>query len=198
MHSPTVSLHLCHTVTYDAPPTAVDPAGDATMPDAPPAASTSTAAVTAEREYPLVVRATDGTGKKDSKVKLSTLVQPQDYAAFTERYTTILRSHLTSGLRPKRKRTAAGATSTKKLKSKATSAAAKPDGKTTTPAAAAAATASGSASAATFTRNLPKVVGPRRGNGRKKRQAAQARRDQIVAKITKAREERARRAGQTV
>lgn len=44
-----------------------------------------------------------------------------------------------------------------------------------------------------FVSRLPKVVGPRRGNGRKKRTAAQERRDKAVKKIRKAREERQRR-----
>ncbi|GAA5950063.1 hypothetical protein JCM3765_004180 [Sporobolomyces pararoseus] len=145
-----------------------------------PTASTSTSSSAEEKEYPLIMRATDGKGKKDIKVKLSTIVQPQDYLSFTEQYTTILRSSLSSSLRPKRKRNAPKSASKSKSKAKST-------GTTTT-----------EGGAVGFKPNLPKVVGPRRGNGRKKRQASQARREKIVQKIRKSREERARRSGQNV
>ncbi|GAA5984971.1 hypothetical protein JCM5350_000085 [Sporobolomyces pararoseus] len=149
-----------------------------------PTASTSTSSRAEEKEYPLIMRATDGKGKKDIKVKLSTIVQPQDYLSFTEQYTTILRSSLSSSLRPKRKRTAPKSASKSKSKAKST-------GTTTT-------AGGGGGAVVGFRPNLPKVVGPRRGNGRKKRQASQARREKIVSKIRKSREERARRSGQTV
>ncbi|GAA5828855.1 hypothetical protein JCM5353_004002, partial [Sporobolomyces roseus] len=60
---------------------------DATMNDsaeaAVPSTSTSTAATSSEKEFPLIVRATDGKGKKDIKVKLSTIVSlPSSASAF--------------------------------------------------------------------------------------------------------------------
>ncbi|GAA5915429.1 RNA-binding signal recognition particle subunit SRP14 [Sporobolomyces salmoneus] len=156
--------------------------------DHPPTASTSTSQAEGEKEYPLLVRATDGKGKKDIKTKLSTIVQPQDYSAFIERYTTILRTSLSASLRPKRKRT--GATKTKSKSSSSSKSASNPSSSNTT--------AASTTAESGFRPKLPKVVGPRRGNGRKKRQASQARREKLVNKIRKSREERARRQGQTV
>jgi len=194
-------------VTYETEPTQDE---DATMNDsaeaAVPSTSTSTAATSSEKEFPLIVRATDGKGKKDIKVKLSTIVslpssasafrktngrdsqvQPNDYLSFTDQYTSILRSNLTSGLRPKRKR--ANATSSKRSKSKSTKTQMTGEGEDSE---------RRNVKGVGFVSRLPKVVGPRRGNGRKKRTAAQERRDQAVKKIRKAREERMRRSGETL
>lgn len=67
-----------NSVTYDSEPTLDQ---DATIADstevATPSASTSNATASNEKEFPLIVRATDGKGKKDIKVKLSTIVSPQ-------------------------------------------------------------------------------------------------------------------------
>ncbi|GAA5869798.1 hypothetical protein JCM16303_001797 [Sporobolomyces ruberrimus] len=187
-------------LTYEAPDTEDESEQDVKMQDEPepePSASTSTDTPVSpsEKEFPLIVRATDGKSKKDTKTKLSTIVQPSDYPSFIDQYTQILRSSLSATLRPKRKRTAANASSgggtSKKSKSKST-ASSKSQATTTTGG------AEGTTSSAGFSPTLPKVVGPRRGNGRKKRQAAQARREKIVNKIKKSREERARRAEQTV
>ncbi|GAA5838382.1 hypothetical protein JCM3766R1_005531 [Sporobolomyces carnicolor] len=165
--------------------------GDAVMKDEGdqvPTASTSTSSSSRDREYPLIVRATDGKAKKSIKVKLSTIVQPQDYLSFTDAYMSILRASLSASLRPKRKRAAA----------------AKSKSKTSKPTATPASETRGSQSqpqhkaVVGFTPSLPKVVGPKRGNGRKKRQAAHARREKIVAKIRKSRDERAKRSGQTL
>lgn len=180
--------------------------------DQVPTASTSTSSSSRDREYPLIVRATDGKAKKSIKVKLSTIVclsdrlpsepkryltsdvvlfaqvQPQDYLSFTDAYMSILRASLSASLRPKRKRAAV----------------AKSKSKTSKPTATPASETRGSQSqpqhkaVVEFTPSLPKVVGPKRGNGRKKRQAAHARREKIVAKIRKSRDERAKRSGQTL
>ncbi|GAA5932424.1 RNA-binding signal recognition particle subunit SRP14 [Sporobolomyces koalae] len=153
--------------------------------DQPPATSSSSSSAQT-KEYPLLVRATDGKGKKETKTKLSTIVKTDEYDEFIERYTTILRTHLAAGLRPKRKRTQTN----KKPKSNAhvttTTPAINPDSTTTT-------TKSGTGEKAGFLPRFPKVVGPRRGNGRKKRQAAVKRRVKAVEKFQRAREERAKR-----
>ncbi|GAA5983088.1 hypothetical protein JCM11641_004908 [Rhodosporidiobolus odoratus] len=122
-----------------------------------------------EREWPLFLRATDGDSKKDTKVKISTIVQPADYDSFIQSYHALLRSTFSTGLRPKRKKT----TSAKAAKRKA-----KAGGN-------AAASAGGAAgdSKGAFSPRLPKVVGPRRGNGVKKRRRLEKRREKAVARL---------------
>ncbi|GAA5914895.1 hypothetical protein JCM5296_001703 [Sporobolomyces johnsonii] len=154
--------------------------------------SPSSSSTSPQTEYPLLVRATDGRSKKDIKVKLSTIVHPSAYATFTDHYTSLLRSQLSSALRPKRKRSAASKPKPKKLKAKATAggSAREDDVEVETPRGGAGAGGGG----AGFVVRLPKVVGPRRGNGVKKRRRAERRREKAVARIQKAREERKRRA----
>ncbi|GAA5952932.1 hypothetical protein JCM21900_001521 [Sporobolomyces salmonicolor] len=197
--------------TYDSPststsaaaaPTTADAAGDddvamtdsatpASASSPSPSASPSLSSVhrpSAPQEYPLLVRATDGRSKKDLKVKLSTIVHPASYASFTDQYTALLRRELSSGLRPKRKR--AAGSKLKKLRSRgaAKSTAGEDDAAGTgeTP-------RGGAGAGAGFVVRLPKVVGPRRGNGVKKRRKAEKRREQAVLKLRKAQEEHTRR-----
>ncbi|ORY74324.1 signal recognition particle 14kD protein-domain-containing protein [Leucosporidium creatinivorum] len=62
------------------------------------------AAVKAEeehKEYPCLLRATDGKGKQ-SKVKISTLIQPNDHETFSLAYGSLLKASLSS-LRKKKK-----------------------------------------------------------------------------------------------
>ncbi|GAA6061735.1 hypothetical protein JCM10212_000468 [Sporobolomyces blumeae] len=205
-------------MTYESDNTSSRPDGDAEMQEAGGEDEAATTAAASEsrtreastskhgdagstREWPLLVRATDGRGKKDTKVKISTIVEPADHSTFTDGLTAILRSNLSSGLRPKRKR--AGAS--KKSKAKPSTAA------TGAGAGAGAGTARGEGAddpATTtgdrkkahfaFVPRLPKVVGPRRGNGRKKRTDAVARREKAVQRLKKAKEDRARRNGELV
>ncbi|KAL8286519.1 hypothetical protein RQP46_004536 [Phenoliferia psychrophenolica] len=109
-----------------------------------------------EREWPCLLRATGGS--QDKKTKLSTIVQPADYAAFTASYGTVLKGAMTS-LRKKRKQKR------------------KPEGKKAAPGAAA------GGARATFVPTLPKVVGPRRGAGKAMRDRAEKRRARELAKL---------------
>ncbi|GAA6000319.1 hypothetical protein JCM10207_007959 [Rhodosporidiobolus poonsookiae] len=154
--------------TSDAP---VPAEGDVEMADAPAADD--------EREWPLLVRATDGQGKKDIKVKLSTVVQPADFDTFTAAYSSLLRVTFASGLRPKRKR--AAGEGAKKLKRKGASASA--------------AGGAGAEAGAGFVARLPKVVGPRRGNGREKRKRLERRREKAVERFRAVKQRRAAAAG---
>ncbi|GAA5880008.1 hypothetical protein JCM1840_005288 [Sporobolomyces johnsonii] len=173
-------------------------AGDDDVAMTDSAASPSSSSASPQTEYPLLVRATDGRSKKDIKVKLSTIVHPSAYATFTNDYTSLLRSQLSSALRPKRKRSAASKPKPKKLKAKATATAGgrarEDDVEVETPRGGGGAGA-GAGAGAGFVVRLPKVVGPRRGNGVKKRRRAEKRREKAVARIQKVREERKRRAG---
>ncbi|GAA5833995.1 hypothetical protein JCM11251_003587 [Rhodosporidiobolus azoricus] len=157
------------------------------------------------KEYPLLVRATDGNSGKDKdekkkskgKVNLSTIVLPSDYDSFTSSYHTLLRSVFSAGLRPKRKKTSAAALEAKKL--------AKRKARAGTPAPGAGAAAAGggggggegdelepaaAAAKVGFVPRLPKVIGPRRGNGVKKRRRAEKRRERAVERIKAAKSRR--------
>lgn len=184
-----------------------------------------------EREYPLLIRATDGEGKKDVKVKISCVVRPSflfvflllpsppplflllllssfqtspmahvahplsplhaqvspdEFDSFSLAYYALLRSTFHSGLRPKRKKASATASAEAKAK------------KAAKKAARVAAGGGGGVQAeerkvkevkGVFTPRLPKVIGPRRGNGVKKRRRLEKRREKVVAswKASKAR-----------
>ncbi|KAI5481624.1 signal recognition particle, SRP14 subunit [Pseudohyphozyma bogoriensis] len=55
-----------------------------------------------EREWPCLIRATDGQSKSTTKIKISTIVQPQDYTTFSTAYGNLLKASMSS-LRKKRK-----------------------------------------------------------------------------------------------
>ncbi|BGP14380.1 hypothetical protein JCM10213v2_002327 [Rhodosporidiobolus nylandii] len=130
-----------------------------------------------EKEYPVFFRATDGESKKEMKVKISTIVQPADFDAFLLSYHAVLRSSFSAGLRPKRKKTTSA---------KAAAAAAKRKAKAGGAASAGVVEAKG-----VFTPRLPKVVGPRRGNGVKKRRRLIKRREKAVERWKAAKNRRA-------
>ncbi|BGP23257.1 signal recognition particle, SRP14 subunit [Rhodotorula toruloides] len=134
----------------------------------------------AEREWPLLIRATDGNGKKDVKVKISTIVQPSSSDAFLTSYSDLLRTHFSSTLRPKRKKADLARQKALKL-AKRRAAKAKVRGEEVDPSAlAAAGSYTTGAGGGQFVLRLPKVVGPRRGNGVKKRRRALKRREKAV------------------
>ena len=97
-----------------------------------------------------MLRATDG-----HKVKLTTIVQPDDLVTFSAAYTLLLRSTFATGLRKRRD------------KKRGAAAVAAP---------------------------LPKVVGPKRGAGRKKRQSTLRQRLKALAKLHAHRAREKRRA----
>ncbi|KAM0755006.1 signal recognition particle, SRP9/SRP14 subunit [Meredithblackwellia eburnea MCA 4105] len=128
-----------------------------------------------EREWPTLVRATDGKDNKSSKLKISTIVQPSDFSSFSSAYGTFLKSVMTT-LRKKQKRkpvksTASGAAvgAGSKKKSGATATGSGDGGKKT--------------SAGIFVPTLPKVIGPRRGKGAHLRQRLQKRRNKEFGKL---------------
>ncbi|GAA6044131.1 hypothetical protein JCM8097_004725 [Rhodosporidiobolus ruineniae] len=134
-----------------------------------------------EREWPLFIRATDGESKKDIKVKISTVVQPAAYDSFMLSYSALLRSTFSAGLRPKRKRAPGAAAAAKKKKL------AKRKARTGVASGGAGGEGEGEEDdaepAGYFSLRLPKVVGPRRGNGVKKRRRALKRREKIVGRV---------------
>lgn len=198
-----------------------------------------------DREWPLLLRATDGKSDKKAKVKLTTVVrrrcvpcprprprppahtthvvpplyspcrsslrsapllthppprpthpqvQPPDVTPFLDRYSLLLRQTFSSALRPKRKR--ADLLRARTLR-QLTRAAARTARKTGEPqpgreeleeraaravkASEARAKAAGAgAGAGAFRPALPKVVGPRRGNGVQRRRRAERRREKAV------------------
>ncbi|BGP46542.1 hypothetical protein JCM10450v2_002387 [Rhodotorula kratochvilovae] len=152
-----------------------------------------------EREWPLLLRATDGNSKKDTKVKLSCIVPPSAAESFLERYSSLLRAAFQPALRPKRKR--ADLLRARALKAAKRSAAkAKARGeevpsseeveeravkavKAGEARAKAASAAAGAAGAGAFRPRLPKIIGPRRGNGVKKRRRAEKRREKAVERV---------------
>ncbi|KAM0788474.1 hypothetical protein ACM66B_001607 [Microbotryomycetes sp. NB124-2] len=119
----------------------------------------------AARDWPCLVRATDGKGKK-SKTKISTLVESADYDTFTSSFGSLLKQSMTS-MRKKRKHLIKKKQQKSIVKSATTAAG---DKKQQT-------SSSTTASGATFKPTLTKVVGPRRGAGVEKRRALQRRRD---------------------
>ncbi|GAA5892925.1 hypothetical protein JCM8208_004126 [Rhodotorula glutinis] len=191
-----------------------------------------------DREWPLLLRATDGKSNKDSKVKLSTVVQPAAVSAFLDRYSLLLRTEFASSLRPKRKRAdlvrarlVRQLTRQAKLRARRKGAADDDDelepwmasaetieaeaqrrAKALEARARAAAAAAGPAAgvgpgagsgakgkgasaggaaaapAGAFRVVLPKVVGPRRGNGVERRRRAEKRRNKVVDKVKRRRE----------
>ncbi|GAA5921590.1 hypothetical protein JCM3775_003120 [Rhodotorula graminis] len=219
-----------------------------------PEASTSTAAAPAagddvdmdarpddaDREYPLLLRATDGKSNKDAKTKLSTVVLPANLDTFLERYSSLLRTEFASALRPKRKRAdlararvvrqltrqaklrarkggegegepwmassetieAEAARRVKALEARARAAAAPAAGTGAGAGAGAGSKGKGGASAAAaaagpgaFRVVLPKVVGPRRGNGVEHRRRAEKRRNKVVDKVKRRRDAKLAGAG---
>ncbi|GAA5835209.1 hypothetical protein JCM9279_007230 [Rhodotorula babjevae] len=199
------------------------------------------AAADEHREWPWLLRATDGKSNKTSKVKLSTVVLPADTTAFLERYSSLLRTQFASALRPKRKRTdlararlvrqltrqaklrakkegkesepwmdsretieAEAQRRVKALEARARAAAAPPagagagagagggskgKGASAAGAGAAAAAAAGAGPGpGAFRVVLPKVVGPRRGNGVERRRRAEKRRNKVVDKVKRRRD----------
>ncbi|GAA5887403.1 hypothetical protein JCM6882_002518 [Rhodosporidiobolus microsporus] len=149
------------------------------------------------REWPLLVRATEANGGKDSKkskVNLSTVVPPFSYDTFTTAYHALLRTVFSAGLRPKRKRAAAAKEAKKLAKRKARSGTPGPAVGAGEGAAAGAeqpAEAPASQQKVGFTPRLPKVIGPRRGNGVKKRRRAEKRRERAVERVKAAKGRRA-------
>ncbi|GAA5976342.1 hypothetical protein JCM10908_005466 [Rhodotorula pacifica] len=177
-------------LTYDAEPSSVPATaagGDVEMSDA---ASSSrahdlTTQSDEDREWPLLLRATDGRGKKDTKVKISTTVQPADLESFLSSYSTLLRSSFSGGLRPKKKK---GDLARQRALKAAKRQAAKATKKGTEVNAATKAVLAGSAgtgagAGGNFAPRLPKVVGPRRGNGVQKRRRLVKRREKAVERF---------------
>ncbi|POY70670.1 hypothetical protein BMF94_6321 [Rhodotorula taiwanensis] len=158
---------------------------DAEMSDAV-ASSSSPANPTDAQEWPLLIRATDGKSKKDTKVKLSTTVQSDDVESFLAAYSNVLKSTFSAGLRPKRRKGDLAKQRAAKLakrqaakaKAKGGDAAGSTTKATSTPSATAA--ASSAAAGTGFVPRLPKVVGPRRGNGVQKRRRLIKRREKAV------------------
>ncbi|GAA6049793.1 hypothetical protein JCM3770_002164 [Rhodotorula araucariae] len=148
-----------------------------------------------EREWPLLVRATDGKAKKDEKVRLSTVVPPTAADAFLEAYSALLRAAFQPALRPKRKRAdlvraralkaAKRAAAAARRRGEPTPTAEETDDRVTkeVKAGEARAKAAAAAGAGAFRPRLPKVVGPRRGNGVKKRRRAEKRREKAVERV---------------
>lgn len=114
-------------------------------------------------------------------------VQPADIESFLASYSTLLRSSFSGGLRPKKKKgDLARQRALKAAKRQATKATAK--GAAVDPATAAvlagsAGVAAGGGGAAHFAPRLPKVVGPRRGNGVQKRRRLIKRREKAVERF---------------
>ncbi|GAA5951468.1 hypothetical protein JCM8115_005160 [Rhodotorula mucilaginosa] len=140
-----------------------------------------------DREWPLLLRATDGRGKKDTKIKLSTTVQPADIESFLSSYSTLLRSSFSGGLRPKKKKgdlaRQRALKAAKRQAAKATAKGAAVDPATAAVLAGSAGVAAGGGGAAHFAPRLPKVVGPRRGNGVQKRRRLIKRREKAVERF---------------
>ncbi|GAA5998348.1 RNA-binding signal recognition particle subunit SRP14 [Rhodotorula paludigena] len=159
-----------------------------------------------DREWPLLVRATEGNGKdKGKKVNISTVVQPADADAFISSYSTLLRASFAASLRPKRKKAdqqrarapRAAKRTVARLQRRAQQQAAGGGGADDVPdvealvqkelakkqggAARSAATAGGAGG--TFRPRLPKVVGPRRGAGIEKRRKTVRRREKAVERF---------------
>ncbi|GAA5858546.1 hypothetical protein JCM8547_007354 [Rhodosporidiobolus lusitaniae] len=138
-----------------------------------------------EGEYPVFVRATDGKGKKDTKVKISTIIYPADYDSFTTLYHSLLRSTFSASLRPKRKKASAPTAAAKKAaKRKARSGAAATGAE-------AAEAAPAKEEKVGFALRLPKVVGPRRGAGVEKRRRLMRKREKLVERYKAAKSRRA-------
>lgn len=83
-------LILVITVTYDAENTAV-PSADDPFPD-----------LTQEAPLPILIRASNGEGKRDpkNKVRLSTVVSPDELNAFYARYADVCKAGMTA-LKPR-------------------------------------------------------------------------------------------------
>lgn len=130
-----------------------------------PAASTSAEAEGEHKEYPCIIKATNGKSarKTAKKIKISTLVQPQDTESFTLAYGSILKAHFSLTMRKKAKK--------RKDKEKEKMGAA-------------AVAAADSKKRRRQTRGgLPKVSGPRRGAGHSKRQRSLKARARAARKI---------------
>ena len=234
------------------------PGDDVDMADAPADGRPAAAAAADEhREWPLLLRATDGKSNKTSKVKRSTVVRPpslppsfpprpraqltlspsrprtqvlpEQVDAFLDRYALLLRTEFAAALRPKRKRAdlvrarivrqltrqaklrrrkaaaeepwmasaetieAEAQRRVKALEARHRAAALGPaagagagaKGKGASAGAAAAGAAPG---AGAFRVVLPKVVGPRRGNGVERRRRSEKRRNKVVDKVKRRRD----------
>ncbi|KWU44273.1 signal recognition particle, SRP9/SRP14 subunit [Rhodotorula sp. JG-1b] len=140
-----------------------------------------------DREWPLLLRATDGRGKKDTKIKISTTVQPADIESFLSSYSTLLRSSFSGGLRPKKKKgdlaRQRALKAAKRQAAKATAKGTAVDSATAAVLAGSGVAAGGGGGAAHFAPRLPKVVGPRRGNGVQKRRRLIKRREKAVERF---------------
>lgn len=154
----------CDPDTYDEAATSKEAApGDVAMTDdndADPAPSAPSS-----RSYPCIIKATNGrTGSKraststsstsSQKVKISTLVQPEQYASFTLAYGQLLKATFAQTMRAKRKAKAPKSRGAAAAESGKAAAANKKKTKTPAPAG-----------------EPPKVSGPRRGPGHGSRQA---------------------------
>ncbi|GAA5863755.1 hypothetical protein JCM3774_001147 [Rhodotorula dairenensis] len=178
-------------LTYDAE-ASTSAASDVEMSDVASSSRTrDPASPPDDREWPLLMRATDGRGKKDTKVKISTTVQPADLEPFLASYSTLLRSSFAGGLRPKRKKgDLARQRALKAAKRQAAKATAKGLEVDRATAAVLAGTGTGTAAGgagAHFSPRLPKMVGPRRGNGVQKRRRLIKRREKGVERFKAAR-----------
>lgn len=134
-----------------------------------PAASTSTSNNNADeqshKEYPCIIKATNGKSarKAAKKIKISTLVQPEDTDSFALAYGSILKTHFSLTMRKKAKKRK------DKEKEKIGSAAV--------------AAADSKKRRRQTKGGLPKVSGPRRGAGHSKRQRSLKARARAARKI---------------
>lgn len=143
-------LILCFIDTYEDAAAEGAANGDGQDVDMPAASTSSDSG--AHKEYPCIIKATNGkhAGNKAKKIKISTLVQPADTDSFALAYGSILKTHFSQAMRKKAKKrkdkerekmgaTAAAAADSKKRRRQTRG-------------------------------GLPKVSGPRRGAGHAKRQ----------------------------
>lgn len=120
-------------------------------------------------------------------------VQPADIESFLSSYSTLLRSSFSGGLRPKKKKgdlaRQRALKAAKRQAAKATAKGTAVDSATAAVLAGSGVAAGGGGGAAHFAPRLPKVVGPRRGNGVQKRRRLIKRREKAVErfKATRAR-----------
>ncbi|KAK4053443.1 hypothetical protein OIV83_001609 [Microbotryomycetes sp. JL201] len=138
-----------------------------------------------EREWPYLVRATDGKGKK-AKTKISTVVEPTDYDSFSTLFGALLKQSMTSMrkkrkhlIQQKRKQQAASKQQQKQQQQQQQQSDKRQSSSTVGGA--------GGTATATFKPSLTKVIGPRRGAGVEKRRALKRRREREL------RQQRARR-----
>jgi hypothetical protein len=133
--------------------------------DMPAASTSNNPDGETHKEYPVIIKATNGkhAGNKAKKIKISTLVQPEDTDGFTLAYGSILKAHFSLTMRKKQKKRK------DKEREKLT---------------ATAAAAADSKKKRKQTRGgLPKVIGPRRGAGHSKRQRTLKARAKAARKV---------------